>query len=150
MNAPILMVSHVGFGLLGTLCALVIFVDLQNLNPKNIHRIKYMSWGVVAGIVLSYVTGGYWYVVHYGADEALIKAGAWPWAHNLVMEVKEHTFFMVLILSALLPLLLKNLQSAETFKYLNSAKVASAMIFIMGLMMEATGAIIALGVRMGM
>ena len=30
------------------------------------------------------------YLIFYPATKAVIKAGAWPWAHSLVMETKEH------------------------------------------------------------
>jgi len=150
MNAPILMAVHVAFGLLGILAALVIFVDLLNLNSSNVKRIKLLSWVVLLGVFLSYVSGGYWYVVHYATDKAIIKAGAWPWAHNLVMEVKEHTFFILLVLSGILALILSQLKAVEDFKYLRLAKCTSAFVVILGLMMEATGAVIALGVRMGL
>ena len=150
MNAPILMASHVVFGLMGILAALVVLVDLQNLSSNNVRRIKLLSWVVAAGIILSYILGGFWYVTHYAVDKEIIKAGSWPWAHNLVMEIKEHTFFMILILSGFLPLLLSQLRSSDDFKYLSLAKSSSALIVILGLMMEASGAVIALGVRMGL
>ncbi len=150
MDAPILMASHVAFGLVGILGALVIFVDLQNINPSNIRRVKLLSWIVMAGIVLSFILGGYWYVIHYSADKEIIKAGSWPWAHNIVMEVKEHIFFMLLILSGFLTLILSSLKTVDDFKYLRLAKSVSALIVLLGLMMEAGGAIVALGVRMGL
>lgn len=150
MNAPILMVSHVAFGLIGVLAALVIFVDLQNINPNNIGRIKWLSWVVAAGVILSFILGGYWYVIYYTADKEIIKAGAWPWAHNIVMEVKEHIFFMLLILSGFLTLILSQLKGADDFQYLRLAKSVCALIVLLGLMMEAGGAAVALGVRMGL
>jgi hypothetical protein len=30
------------------------------------------------------------YLVFYPATKTVIKAGAWPWAHSIVMETKEH------------------------------------------------------------
>ena len=150
MNAPILMASHVAFGLIGTLAALVVFVDLQNLSSNNVRRIKLLSWVVAAGVILSYILGGFWYVTHYAVDKEIIKAGSWPWAHNLVMEIKEHIFFMLLMLSGFLPLLLSQLRAIDDFKYLRLAKFSSALIVILGLIMEASGAVVALGVRMGL
>jgi hypothetical protein len=45
--------------------------------------------------------GEYWYVVYYGHDRDIIKAGQWPWARNNFMEVKEHLLFMMLLLGML-------------------------------------------------
>ena len=93
-----MMFSHVMFGVLGILCAVALFTDTLNACESNLERIKKLSMAVAVFLVLSYLIGGYWYVVFYGAERDIIKAGQWAWAHAFFMEVKEHVFFVPLML----------------------------------------------------
>ncbi len=95
---------HVALGVIGLMFAVALFVDVLNVNKGNFERIKKLSLAVAVLIVLAYIIGGYWYVVYYGHDRDIIKAGQWPWAHNYFMEVKEHLFFMMLLLGIYLPI----------------------------------------------
>ena len=99
-----MMMSHVVFGVLGILFAVAVFMDILNANACNIGRIQKLSLVVALCIILSFFIGGYWYVTFYGHDRDIIKAGQWPWAHNYFMEVKEHLFFIILMLSLYLPI----------------------------------------------
>ena len=142
--------SHVLFGVLGTLLAAALFMDIINLKDSNLKRIQIISL-IVAGLMISaYLSGGYWYVVKYSADKALINAGPWPWAHGYFMEVKEHLFFILLMLSLYLPVVTwkKNLFELEALKKL--ALTVTGLTVLLGLTMDGFGAIIAMGVKMGM
>jgi hypothetical protein len=98
------MMVHVALGVIGIMFAVALFVDVLNVNEGNIERIQKLSLAVAGLIVLAYIIGGYWYVVYYGHYRDIIKAGQWPWAHNYFMEVKEHLFFMMLLLGIYLPI----------------------------------------------
>ena len=143
-----IMMAHVLFGVLGTLLAAALFVDLLNLNDANIHRIQKLSMGVMVLIVIAYLVGGYWYVAHYAPDKAVILAGSWPWAHNYFMEVKEHLFFTLILLSLYLPIVIQRLRVQTGLKTL--ALTITGLIVLLGLTMDGFGAIIAMGVRMGL
>jgi hypothetical protein len=144
------MMLHVGFGVLGILLAVALFVDVLNVNERNIERIKKLSVAVAVLIVLSYLFGGYWYVVNYGHDRDIIKAGQWAWAHNYFMEVKEHIFFVMLMLSMYLPITVyRNAPLAEKKKR-HLVLGVSALIVLIGLFMEGAGGIIGKGVTMGL
>lgn len=145
-----LLMSHVLFGVLGILLGVALFVDVLNSNPNNAQRIKLVSLAVAAAVVLSYLLGGYWYVTLYGADRAIIKAGQWPWAHNYFMEVKEHVFFLMLLLAVYLPIVVhKSLPLIDRGKR-NLILGIAALIVLIGLSMESAGAIISKGVTMGL
>lgn len=150
MEAPFIMMSHVTFGMLGVLAALAVFVDLLNLGPANLRRIQIVSTIALAGIVLSYISGGAWYMLHYGSDKAIIKAGDWPWAHSFVMEVKEHVFFLMLLLSFYLPMITYGSKLLHHRGQQRLALSCSGLIVLLGLAMEGAGALIAVGVRMGL
>jgi len=144
------MMLHVGFGVLGILLAVALFVDVLNVSEKNMARIKKLSLAVAVSICLAYLIGGYWYVVHYGPDRAIIKAGQWAWAHNYFMEVKEHVFFLMLILALYLPIVVyRNVPLTEKNNRSLVLGIA-ALIVLIGLFMEGAGGIISKGVTMGL
>ena len=100
-------------------------------------------------IWLAYIVGGYWYVVYYGADKAIIKAGPWPFAHGLFMETKEHLFFMVLMLATFLPIA----TAGDAVKRAGGRTVvlwSSALLVLMILAMEGAGAFISMGAKVGL
>ena len=144
------MMSHVALGVLGIMCAVALFVDVLNVNEGNIERIKKLSLAIVVLIFLAYLIGGYWYVVYYGHDRDIIKAGQWPWAHNYFMEVKEHIFFLILLLGIYLPIAVyRNVPLAEKHNR-NLVLGIAALIVILGFFMEGAGGIISKGVTMGL
>jgi hypothetical protein len=144
------MMSHVALGVLGIMCAVALFVDVLNVNEGNIERIKKLSLAIAVLIFLAYLIGGYWYVVHYGHDRDIIKAGQWPWAHNYFMEVKEHIFFLILLLGIYLPIAVyRNVPLAEKQKR-NLVLGIAALIVLLGFFMEGAGGIISKGVTMGL
>ncbi|MGA3209307.1 MAG: hypothetical protein ABSE05_15985 [Syntrophales bacterium] len=144
------MMTHVALGVLGIMFAVALFVDVLNVNKGNIERLKKLSLAVAVLIVLAYLIGGYWYVVYYGHDRDIIKAGQWPWAHNFFMEVKEHIFFAMLLLSMYLPIVVYgNVPLTEKPKR-SLVLGVSALIVLFGLLMEGAGGIISKGVTMGL
>jgi hypothetical protein len=143
-EVSILMV-HVLFGVLGTLVVVALFFDVLNLSSANLNRIKQLCLVMVALFVLSYLAGGYWYVVHYAPEKALILAGPWPWAHKYFMEVKEHIFFLLLLLAFYLPILIFNAKVLESAGLKKITLTVLGVMVVLGLTMDGFGAIIAMG-----
>jgi hypothetical protein len=144
------MMLHVALGVIGIMFAVALFVDVLNINEGNIERIKKLSLAVAVLIVLAYIIGGYWYVVYYGHDRDIIKAGQWPWAHNYFMEVKEHLFFMMMLLGIYLPIAVyRNAPLMEKEKRCLVLGIC-ALIVVLGFFMEGAGGIIGKGVTMGL
>ena len=144
------MMMHVALGVIGIMFAVALFVDVLNVNEGNIERIKKLSLAVAVLIVLAYIIGGYWYVVYYGHDRDIIKAGQWPWAHNYFMEVKEHLFFVMLLLGMYLPIAVyRNAPLMEKDKRCLVLGIC-ALIVVLGFFMEGAGGIIGKGVTMGL
>src|SRR5690242_13180807 len=104
MSKEFILMLHPTFGVLAMLAAVWFFVEVLNVSQVNRARIKTASLAVAALIWLSYIVGGYWYVNYYAADKAIILKGPWPLAHGLVMETKEHLFFVLLLVSTYLPI----------------------------------------------
>lgn len=152
MFEEIIMMSHVFFGVLGTLAGLWVFVEILNVREGNKDRIRSLSIVVAALIWTSYLIAGFYYVAYYGTYNPIVKAGPWPWAHLFFMEVKEHTFFMLLLLSTYLPIVVHNrdvlTDKSAYYRYLVLA--IAGLIVLLGLSMEGFGSVVSMGVRQGL
>lgn len=89
---PVLIGLHLGFAILGIDAFLWLLGEVIT-NTGSIKR-RLVAAGVgLAGYILTWVIGGYYYVKYYGTlVKPIIKAGSAPWAHAIAMEVKEHVF----------------------------------------------------------
>jgi predicted membrane channel-forming protein YqfA (hemolysin III family) len=150
MSKEIILMLHPTFGILGVLAAVWVFVDTLNINEGNLKRIRLVSFTAAVFIWLSFVFGGYWYVEFYASDKAIIKAGPWPMAHSLVMETKEHLFFSLLLAGTYLPIAAASRQLLKDRGAHYLVMITAVLIVLLGLFMEATGATVALGVKVGL
>ena len=150
MLNQMVMMSHVGLGVLGILAAVAMYVDVLNANQGNYQRIKNTSVLVSVFIVLAYLIGGYWYVFYYGHDRDIIKAGPWPWAHNYFMEVKEHVFFLMLMLAIYLPISVREGRFLTDKSGKTLVQGVLLLIILLGFFMEGAGGLIGKGVTMGL
>jgi hypothetical protein len=149
MNNNVILLIHPALGGLATLAALWVFVDTLNAKESSRERVKRISILCAVLIWLTYIVGGYWYVVHYGPEKAIIKAGPWPFAHGIFMEVKEHVFLMLLLLATYLPIAASGNITANK----GARKVVlwvSGLIIPVALSMEGSGAIISVAVKIGL
>ena len=145
--APFL--SIVLFGVACMTSAIWLFVEVLNANEANLVRIRRMSWAAAAAMWLAFIIGGYWYVTAYSADKAIILKGPWPFAHNLVMETKEHLVIMLLLLVTYLPIVASN--NLATSKDARKLMLwLTGIIAMLALAMDGEGAVIAMGVKVGL
>jgi hypothetical protein len=148
MNEIILM-THVLFGVACLVTALWVFVDVLNVQQSTLTRIRWLSRASAACLWLAFLIGGYWYVVCYPADKAIILKGPWPFAHNFFMETKEHLVIMLLLLVSYLPIAAaNNLAASQDARRL--VLWVAAGIVLLALLAEGHGAMIAMGVKMGL
>ena len=97
---------------------------------------KIAGWSV-AFFLISWATAAYYYVVYYGgAVKPVILKGAYPWAHQIIMESKEHVFILLPFLAIALWLLTHYLEKTTD----DNAKRAGTTLAFVTL---ALGAIIA-------
>ena len=141
---------HPTTGALAILAAVWVFVEVLNASEQNLLRVWCSSITTTVLMVITWIVGGYWYVVYYAADKATILAGPWPFAHNLVMETKEHLFFVTLILSFLLPIVVKTNDLARNRGARTLVLTIAALIVLSSFATEGAGAFISMAVRMGL
>ncbi len=134
-----LLASHVFLGLLGTISFYAVWMGLL----KKRLNLSYLRLTALAGLLfflLSWFTGGYYYITYYGkAVKPIIKAGQIPWVHSVIMETKEHVFLFLPFLSAVV--------------FLNLWLLKSRMEIEQGLKRElafVTGFIVLLGIAMAL
>lgn len=95
------LIWHILLGLIGICFFVAVLVGLTRVN-KNQKFLKISSLFGLLSFFGSWIMGGYYYVVHYGGVvKPIIKAGAYPWAHNILMESKEHIFLFIPFLGAI-------------------------------------------------
>jgi hypothetical protein len=143
----LILMSHVLFGIACIVAAVWMFVDVLNANEGNLRRIRIMSWTAAAVMWLAFIIAGFWYVVYYKADKAIILKGPWPFAHSFFMETKEHLVIMLLLLVTYLPIAASNNLVANK----DARRVVlwvTGLVAIIALLMDGEGGMIASGVKM--
>lgn len=147
--SDVLVLAHAALGVLGSIAALWVFVEVLNARADNAGRTKTAAWMTAICIIGAWVCGGYWYVHFYPRDKALILAGPWPFAHNLFMETKEHLFFVTLILALLLPIAAREplCSNAAARRIVLSA---AGLVLLTGVALEGAGAVIEHGVKVAL
>ena len=145
-----LLMIHPTTGALAIFCAIWFMVEVLNASESNRGRTRLAALSSMWLMVATYIAGGYWYVVYYAADKAVILKGAWPFAHTFFMEAKEHAFFITLILSIYLVIVARK----EDFVRSRSARVLAVWIGLLviasAFAAEGAGSLVAMGVRMGL
>jgi hypothetical protein len=141
--------SHVALGVGCIVATVWLLVDVLNARAENLSRIRWVSRVVAACMWLSFVVAGYWYVVDYKVDKAVILKGPWPFAHNLFMETKEHFVITMLLVVTYLPIAAAN-NLAVNRGARRLVLCLAALVLVLGLMAEGNGGVIAMGVKTGL
>jgi hypothetical protein len=150
MRPELMVLFHVGFGMLGILTAVWLYVEALNLTEANQGRIRVASLLLAIFIWVSYLLGGYYYVNYYAPSKAVILAGPFPWAHEFFMETKEHLFFMLLLLATYAPIAVYNLKLFPEKAGRNAVLAVAGITLILGLIMDGSGAMIIMGEKCGL
>ena len=145
----LVLMAHVVFGVVCMVSAVWVFAEVLHATEGNQARIRMVSRLAAAAMWLAFLVGGYWYVVFYKADKAIILKGPWPFAHSFFMETKEHLVIILLMLATYLPIAAANNLAASRDARRVVLWVAGLMV-LMALMMDGDGAIIAMGVKVGL
>jgi len=142
----IVLFAHPSCGVIAVLASVWVLVELLNANAQNRSRARTAAAIVTFFMVAAWILGGYWYVNFYYADKAVILKGPWPWAHNVIMETKEHLFFIPLILALYLPIVMRDdFVRSLTARYM--AMAVAVLIIGSGLAIEGGGALINAGAK---
>jgi hypothetical protein len=142
------LMSHAVLGSLLGLAGVWLFVDVLNAKEENQASIRSMGLIIAILMWLTYLLAGYFYVVDYGADKAIILKGPWTFAHDFFMESKEHVVMMLLLLATYVAIITRNNLAVNK----GARKItlwSTALLILTTVAMEGAGAIISMGVRVG-
>ncbi len=93
------LIAHVIFGIIGTMAAYAVWLATLKKAPSA-KFLKSASLVSFFSFLLSWFSGGYYYVIYYGdAVKPRIVAGQYPWAHKIFTEAKEHIFLFLPFIS---------------------------------------------------
>jgi hypothetical protein len=145
-----LLLSHPTTAALAILCALWFLVEAFNASERNRGRLRLSATLSALFMLATWVLAGYWYVVYYPADKAIILASAWPFAHNLFMESKEHAFFITLVLSLYLWVVATRENLAQNATARKLALWTATMVIVSAFAIEGAGSVISMAVRVGL
>jgi len=145
----VIMMAHVFFGVACLVSTVWVFVEALNASEANQARIRRASRAAAVFMWLAFVVAGYFYVLFYKTDKAIILKGPWPFAHNFFMETKEHLVIMLLMLATYLPIA----AAGNLWVNQGARRVVlwvAGIIILLALTMEGEGGIIAMGVKVGL
>ncbi|OIP57292.1 MAG: hypothetical protein COX79_05270 [Candidatus Levybacteria bacterium CG_4_10_14_0_2_um_filter_36_16] len=149
-NKPVLIGIHLGFAIIGIDAFLWLLGKFKD-NSSSL-KSKFVTALIgVSAFIISWVAGGYYYVVYYGTlVKPVIKSGLAPWAHNIIMETKEHIFLFIIpiAVTVLFITLLEN-KDMDHLKLRSFAIRLSGLVAILGLLIGAMGFIISAAARWG-
>jgi|HubBroStandDraft_1064217.scaffolds.fasta_scaffold305142_1 hypothetical protein len=148
-SRDVILLGHAAFGSLAGMAALWVFVETLNARPENAGRTYNASLIAAISMGAASILGGYWYVHFYPADKGIILKGPWPFAHNLIMETKEHLVFLTGILAFYLPIAVRDKIYANAVARKMVLSVA-LLIVLTDLAAEGAGAIISHGVTVAL
>jgi hypothetical protein len=151
---------HASTGMLATVTSVWLTVELLHAkNNTNVQRIKYGAILVNIFVWLSYIIGGWYYVFDYsnvdkyiinGSTDLGFSGSAWTFAHGFFTESKEHFFFIGILIALYLLMLAYRSNFASDEKARRLMLVLTVTLLIGGMVLEGFGAIMSMGVRLGM
>ena len=150
LNKPVLIGLHLGFAIVGIDAFLWLLGELKN-KTLNTRHIRITAVIGVVGFVLSWIFGGFYYVTFYGSlVKPVIKSGLAPWAHNIIMETKEHIFlFIVPLAVTAATIAFLNQDEFQKLNIRRSTFLLAGFIAVLGLTIGLMGFIISAAARWG-
>ena len=145
-----LLMIHPTTAAVAIFCTIWFIVEVFNASEFNRDRIRLTATLSALLMVITWITAGYWYVVYYAADKAIILKGAWPFAHTFFMEAKEHAFFITLVLSLYLAIVARKEDFAANRSARTLALCAALLVVLSAFAIEGAGSVISMGVRIGL
>ena len=145
----VILMAHVGFGMLFIVSSVWVFVDAMHATEANLSRIRAMSLAVAVFMWLAYLVGGYWYIVYYATDKAFILKGPWPFGHDFFMEMKEHVILVLVLLATYLPIAASsNLSSNRSAR--SVVLWVAGLCVLIGMAMDGSGAVIGVSAKLAL
>lgn len=128
--------AHIILGLAIVVLSVLILLELKKKKSSLLKPLSGLS-AVISWILL--IPSGYLYINFYPATKTLIQAGAWPWAHSIIMETKEHWGILLPIAATVAAWLVFSGKTKESRRWWVLVIALSILLAVMGRVIK-TGA----------
>ena len=145
-----LLLIHPTFGVLGTMAALWVLVEVIRFDPAGLWRLKTASLLAAVLLIATWLGGGLWDDAYFDGDRDFLEKGSWAFFGNTGMEMKEHLFTIVVVLALYLPIVAFRGNLAAERGNRIVLGVASTFVVLGGLAMDAAGAILAISIKVAL
>ncbi|MEK7568001.1 MAG: hypothetical protein AAB513_03730 [Patescibacteria group bacterium] len=141
------LVTHVLTGVIAVGLITLVFMHLLKKTP-GWKYLSLLSGSATVLFLISWVTSAYYYVTYYGAKvKPIILKGAYPWAHQIMMESKEHIFIILPFLTLTLYLATKLLGKIQDERIHQALRKLTMVAVILGVYITVSGMAISGAVR---
>ena len=117
--------------ILAGLALIIIPLIIIGLNSKS-RWLKPLSFVTAAIGWLLLLPAGKLYLTFYPETKKLVKSGAWPWAHSIIMETKEHWGLLLPIIATVGAILIYNGKFNESKRWWWLLWIIALSLGIMG------------------
>ncbi|GFP23769.1 hypothetical protein HKBW3S42_01244 [Candidatus Hakubella thermalkaliphila] len=145
--------AHVFSGYIVILAFLWVFIELVVAGERaNITRLQGASFVGTVFLIITWLVGGYLYRVPYGPVKELIKGGPFPWAHEIIMEWKEHAFLFLPFVGFSIATILSKVgdRVAKESGLRRLVLILVLLLLLLAALMAITGVIVAKTGRLGL
>jgi hypothetical protein len=150
-----LVLFHSISGGLAALALVWVLIEVKYPADRSLTRVRIASYFATLLVAAGcWLAGGYNYLTTYGSQvKPVILAGPYPWAHEIIMEAKEHVFvflpIIALAISITLSVLSKDILLSDT-NLRRALSITAYLALFMVLFMFLMGAIISNTGQIGM
>lgn len=124
--------AHIIIGLALVVLPVVILLELRPRLAEKSSLLKPLSLLTALLGWLILIPAGRLYILFYPATKTLVKAGAWPWAHSILMETKEHWGLLLPFIATVAAGLVLTGKFSESKKWWILLSIVSLLIAVMG------------------
>lgn len=135
MIRDIALFVHIIVGLALIVLPIVILTNLKQNKP-------WLRWLGVLTAFLAWALlwpAGELYLIFYPATKTLINSGAWPWAHQILMETKEHWGIILPMVATVAAGLVWTNKAEESKRWWKLVIVMAVLIGVMGRLISMGG-----------
>jgi hypothetical protein len=124
-----------------------IIIEMQYPGPESLSRARLAAYlGALLTVAGCWIIGGYHYLSAYRENiRGIILSGSQPWAHEIIMETKEHIFLFLPMVAILLALGLHSVSSEGTGtggEVRKAVVVTAALALFLVILMLVMGAVL--------
>ena len=125
----IALLAHIIIGFAIAVLSVLILLELKKKKSTLVRPLSALAVGL-SWLVL--VPAGVLYLTFYPATKTLIKAGAWPWAHSIIMETKEHWGLLLPIIATVAAAMVFTGKTKESKRWWILVLVLTLLIGVLG------------------